>query len=93
MIRRCCVTLLVNNGSPLNYYYFDFSGEYVGKLPETGVLCKETYGRLRDMLKRILQDLKKLGYQLGFDPLLEQNADKMISFITQIQDDFRLGEK
>ena len=63
------------------------------KLPETGVLCKDTYDRLRDLLKRILQDLKMLGYQLGFNPLLEQNSEKMISFVTQIQEDFRLGMK
>ena len=69
------------------------AGEYVEKLPETGVLCKDTYDRLRDMLKRILQDLKKLGYTLGFNPLLKQNADKMISFITQIQDDFDISER
>ena len=62
-------------------------------MPETGLLCKDTYDRLRDMLKRILQDLKKLGYQLGFNPLLKQNEEKMISFVTKIQDDFRLGEK
>ena len=55
------------------------------------MLCKDTYDRLRDLLKRILQDLKMLGYQLGFNPLLEQNSEKMMNFVTQIQDDFRLG--
>ena len=68
----------------------NWSGDYAEQLPETGVLCKDTYTRLRDMLKRALCEARALGHHLGFNPLHVGNADRMTEFIRRIQVSLRL---
>lgn len=67
------------------------AGEFVESLPETGLLCKDTYNRLRDVLEDILNNLLILKYKPEGNVLDVRSVAVFRSFVSAVQGDLKVN--